>query len=407
MSKATLALRTPQISPEKLADTVRECAPIWQKFQQAAPDFVQLPYADPRPISLLTASLRARQKFDAVVVLGIGGSSLGGQAVVAALATARGLPVHFLDNLDPQSFLSTLRSVKLSRTLFLIISKSGDTLETVTQLFWLQKKLGKNWQRHVVIITDAEKGFLRTLATKEKLPSLPVPAGVGGRYSVLSPVGLLPAALAGVNVRELLAGAREAPAAEAFQLACTAAELFAGGRSVAVFCPYVQALKKIGEWHAQLLAESVGKGPRVGLTPEVSVGVTDQHSKLQLWLDGPDDKFYFFVRTQKWARDLPLPLPPRQFAFLRGHTFGSVLAAEYTGTVTALAEKRRPLAEFVLPEIAPRHVGWLLQFLMLEVAFLGQILEVNPFDQPAVERGKVLALAELRRRQKPSSRTKI
>lgn len=400
MPPVTSSLHVPSLSADAAERTAVDFAAVWRRFQGGVPAFAELPSGDTRALERFART--ARTAWDHVLVLGIGGSSLGAQAVIEGVvgafdATRRRPAVHFLDNVDPVETHALLRALPLRRTLVVVVTKSGSTLETLATFFIVREKLGKSWRKHVVVVTDPKEGFLRQLAESEQLPAFPIPPEVGGRFSVLSACGLLPAALAGVKIRELLAGAREVQAIEAFNFALVHAELFAQGRPITVFCPYAGNLRKLGEWYSQLLAESLGKSARVGFTPEVSIGATDQHSKLQLWSDGPDDKFYLFFGVETFARDIALPTPPKEFAHLQKKSLGDILSAEFAGTVTALREKQRPLAEFHIADLSPRTLGYLLHFFMLEVAFLGEILGVNPYDQPGVERGKIVTKEFLRR----------
>jgi len=392
-------LHIPSLTLDSVESTARECAAIWRRFQEGMPAFAELAHADTKEIEQFAREQKG--KWEHVVILGMGGSSLGARAVLDAVQTRRAPVFHFLDTVDPLAVDTLFRSVRLRKTLFLVISKSGSTLETLANFFVIREKLGKNWRKQIVIITDSKSGYLRQLATKEGLPSFEIPEQVGGRYSVFSPCGLLPAALAGIRIRELLAGAREVQASEAFHFALVQAELFTQKRNITVTCPYSQRLRTLGDWYAQLLAESIGKHEKIGITPESSVGPADQHSKLQLWMEGPDDKLYLFFGVEQFVKDFNLPSKlPAEFAHLKSKSLQAILAAELTGTVGALQEAGRPLALFDVPDLSPRSIGWLLQFFMLEVAFLGEILGVDPYDQPGVERGKVIAKELLQKKQK-------
>jgi glucose-6-phosphate isomerase len=366
-----------------------------QAFQAEPPAFTELRYQDLRAIKKFAREARAN--FEGVIVLGIGGSALGGQALVEALGKSK-LPIHFLDNADPDQLAAMLRKVRLKKTLLLVISKSGGTLETLASFFYLRPKLGKNWQKQVVVITDPKVGYLRKLAQRERLTSFEIPPEVGGRYSVLSPVGLVPAALAGIRIEDLLFGAQEVDLADAYLHALVHAELFKQGQNITVFCPYSSKLKRLGEWYAQLLAESLGKKPEVGLTPEVSLGATDQHSKLQLWMQGPPDKFFIFLGLQKYGQDFLLKDLPTKFSHLRRRSLGEIMNAEFEGTLAALSEAGRNLAAWDLPEVSPRTLGHLLYFFECEVVLMGALLGVDPFTQPGVERGKVLTRKRLEKK---------
>ena len=403
MHTVPLHLHIPSLPVDSLEYAARECAAVWRRSQEQMPPFAALPQASTTAIERYARTARAT--WEHILILGIGGSSLGAQAVIQGVQgpehlRTRSPHIHFLDNVDPLETTMLLAKLPLRKTLIVVITKSGGTLETLSTFALIQKKLGKSWHKNTLIITDPQSGYLRTLATQHQLDSFSIPPLVGGRFSVLSACGLVPAALAGVRIRDLLAGAREVQATDAFHFALVQAGLHAQGKNITVFCPYARFLRKLGEWYCQLLAESIGKDPRIGITPEVSLGATDQHSKLQLWSDGPDDKFYLFFGIKHWSRDLALPAMPPACAHLSGTTLATILAAEHTGTLSALREKGRPLASFILPELSERPLGYLLQFFMLQTAFLGEILGVDPYSQPGVERGKILTHALLTKSKK-------
>lgn len=388
---------------------------VWQNFLANPPASAKATVGRPAFPELLNQNLNKlekwskteRKKWKHILVLGIGGSSLGAQALISALAQPPcegGSPrlagaggFYFLDNLDPVETSSVFEKLNWKKTLVLVITKSGGTLETLAQFSIVKKELGQNWKKQIIVITDPQKGFLRELAQKEKLSSFDVPPEVGGRYSVLSNVGLVPAALSGISVEKLLKGANQVKAKQAFEFAKIQAAEYRKGRNITIFCPYSSQLKKLGEWYAQLLAESIGKNLKTGITPEVSIGATDQHSKLQLWSDGPNDKFFIFLKVKKFSKDIKNSKTSVEPKFIAGKTFSEILNAECEATIKSLSEKKRPIVKIEIPEINEESLGYLLYFFQLQVAFLGQILGVNPFDQPGVERGKILAQKQLSR----------
>lgn len=362
---------------------------VWQDFAKNSPAFT----------SIQDFSPKLNKRWKNILVLGIGGSSLGAQALISGLRIKdKGERIiHFLDNLDPDEISVTFKSLNWKKTLVLVISKSGSTLETIAQFLIVKAKLGKNWRAQAIFITDPGRNFLRDLAAKEKVLCFDVPEKIGGRYSVFTNVGLVPAALTNVNIPELLNGAKTVQSRSAFEFAKIHAAEYKRGRNITVFCPYSSQLKKLGEWYAQLLAESVGKNSKIGITPEVSLGATDQHSKLQLWMEGPADKFFIFLNIQKFEQDLKIPNPPAEFNYLKNKSLAQVLQTEFEATTQALTEKKRPLVKITLPKLDAHTLGHLMQFFMLEVYFLGKILSIDPFNQPGVERGKVLAKKALAR----------
>ncbi len=357
-------------------------------------------------------------RFENLLVLGIGGSSLGGRAIVSALAhpfhnllprERRGaMRIFFPDNSDPATFEALLGTLDLADTCFATVTKSGGTAETMSQHLALRARCiarfgEEGYRERCVLVTDPAKGALREIARAEGLRALPVPANVGGRFSALSAVGLLPAAAAGVDVAELLAGA------SAMEARCRTGDVLGNpallyaaalhlmdrrrGRRIHVLMPYADALRDTGDWFVQLWAESLGKRPDVGPTPFRAVGATDQHSSLQLMVEGPQDKVVTLVRVASPRADLSLSVPEgyRRFgeiAYLDGHTMGELLEAERRATDAALRKAGRPTISITLPRLDARAMGELLMLLELATAYAGGLYGVNAFDQPGVEAGK-------------------
>jgi glucose-6-phosphate isomerase len=367
-----------------------------------------------------------RPRIDDVLVLGIGGSALGAKALLTALrppawnewGTVRrdGLPgLTILENVDPVTATAALDRLDPRRTLVNVISKSGTTAETLAQYLivrhWLDQALGAEGAReHLVFTTDPEVGALRSIARREGIPAFEVPPAVGGRFSVLSAVGLLPAALVGIDIAGLLAGAATALAdAESEELASNHAARWAGlqwqaqltrAANVHVLMPYSDRLRDVGEWFRQLWAESLGKrhdrqGREVfrGPTPVAALGATDQHSQVQLFAEGPFDKTITFVRVMETRAMLTIPTrddaPPAMQA-LSGHSLGELLDAEFLATREALRAQGRMSMTLELDAVTPESVGELLMFFQLATGFAGAWYDVNPFDQPGVELGKEL-----------------
>jgi glucose-6-phosphate isomerase len=364
----------------------------------------------------LARDLSAR--FENLLVLGIGGSSLGGRAIVSALChpfhnllpreRRRAMRVFFPDNSDPATFEALLGTLDLSETCFATVTKSGGTAETMAQHLALRERClarfgEQGYRDRCVLVTDPAKGALRAIAQAEGLRALAVPANVGGRFSALSAVGLLPAAAAGADVAELLAGAA------ALEERCRTASpkenpalLYAAtlhlmdrlrGRRVHVLMPYADGLRDTGDWFVQLWAESLGKRPDVGPTPFRAVGATDQHSSLQLMVEGPHDKVVTIVRVARPRADVALVVPEAyrphaEIAYLHGHTMGALIEAERRATEAALRRAGRPTASIELPRLDARATGELLALLELATAYAGGLYGVNAFDQPGVEAGK-------------------
>ena len=364
---------------------------------------------------------RARHGVDDVIVLGIGGSSLGAAALRTALLardwnarsdeSRAGRPrLHILDNVDPRSLRDLLDLAPLTGARFLVISKSGSTAETMAQYLLVRARLraaSLPLREHLAFVTDPERGALRRVADAEGIPAFIVPANVGGRFSVLSPVGTLPTALLGLDVDALVAGAaamrdrcatgvlRENPA-----LAYAALQWRAhrdAGQGTHVLMPYSDAFRDVAPWFVQLWAESLGKrdssGAHVGPTPIAAVGATDQHAQAQLFLEGPADKTVTFVDVE--AHDESIRIPdaadtPAEFAYLRGRSFGELLRAEARATAGALARAGRPTMTLRVERADAWHLGGLFMFFELATIYAAQLYRVDPLDQPGVELGKQL-----------------
>ena len=378
--------------------------------------------------------VRSRSGADAltdVVVLGIGGSALGPIALRTALrppqwnllddAARGGQPrLHVLDNVDPANISALLARLDLRRSLFVVISKSGGTAETMAQYLVIRARLndvlGEAAARErLVLVTDPQKGALRTIARAEGIAALDIPSNVGGRFSVLTPVGVLPAALIGIDTAALLAGAAD------MRDRCTSNELasnIAGswaalqhladtkhGRHVQVLMPYSDALRDMAAWYVQLWAESLGKhrtpgDAGVGPTPLGALGATDQHSQVQLFMEGPGNKTVTFIGVAEIEGDVEIPrlhADVPELAYLGGHRLGELLDIERRATAGALARRGRPNMTLTLDRVDPFHLGALFMFLELATAYAGRMYGVNAFDQPGVELGKQFTYAMMGR----------
>lgn len=378
--------------------------------------FIDMPYR-----AALESGLAGLQptlaRYRHMVLLGIGGSALGARALQRAFFPQQDRPGHdgpwlwIADNVDAGTMEAWFASLPPEQTLVVAVSKSGGTIETLAQYFlakqWLQSALGDRWREHMLVVTDETSGFLRQEAQAANLPSLPVPDHLGGRYSVLSAVGLVPAAFMGLDWRALLDGAQAAgaslvadpasalPGHPAWQLALWNMALADAHYSQLIFFCYVPLWAPFGPWFAQLWAESLGKESK-GTMPLPAVGVTDQHSLQQMFLDGPRDKGCLFLTCPGLPQGRPFPADlPDKWAFLKGRRFGELLDAEGLGTRMALAKQGTPLVELRMGSTGEAAAGRLMGLLELATLFTGWLMNINPLDQPAVELGKRLANARL------------
>ena len=366
------------------------------------------------------AAARLASEATDVVFLGTGGSSLGGQtlvqlrdyAVPGAGRFAENPRVHFLDNLDPTTFELVLQRLPLPTTRFVAVSKSGGTGETLMQAIAVLSALDQAGLRPragelMLGLSEPKKGAgkngLRALLEPEGVPFLEHHTGIGGRYSVLTNVGLLPAAVLGLDVAAIRQGAAEAyapvragkPPAEtpAAMGAAFAAAAAMEGKAISVMMAYADRLERFTRWWVQLWAESLGKDGK-GSQPVAAIGPVDQHSQLQLYLAGPNDKV-FTVLTVGSAGHGPVMDPALAARAgepdFGGKRIGDLVAAQGRATADTLARNGRPTRRLHIERLDERALGELLMHFMLETILTGYALGVDPFDQPAVEEGKILA----------------
>jgi glucose-6-phosphate isomerase len=404
-------------------------AAVQARYQRGDLGFIDLPENEALARQSLDFAARAGDRWEDVVILGIGGSALGPVALRTALRPHAwntlsreergGRPrLTVLDNVDPETITAVLQRLDLVRALFVVISKSGGTAETMAQYLIvraaLDARFGDRATEHLVFITDPAKGSLRPIATKEGIPALDIPPNVGGRFSVLTPVGILPAALVGVDVAQLLGGAadmRRRCAGD--ELTANPAGIFAllqwladdrHDKHVQVLMPYADPLRDFAAWFVQLWAESLGKvrkdGVHVGPTPLAALGATDQHSQVQLFMEGPADKTITFIEVAGRTALAPIPrlyADVPDLAYLGGHSLGELLDAERRATAGALARRGRPNMTITLDAVDPWHVGGLIFLLELATAYAGALYDIDAFDQPGVELGKQFTYAILGR----------
>lgn len=323
--------------------------------------------------------------------------------------------LYVVDNVDPERMDALFDVIDIEKTAFNVITKSGSTSETMSQFLIIQDmlktKLGDKYQDHIIATTDAENGNLIKIAKQEGFKTFFIPRGVGGRFSELTPVGLLPAAVCGIDIEELLAGAAYADELSSVDnvyenMAYMAATLqylaMKAGKNISVMMPYADSLKYMADWYAQLWAESLGKrydleGKEVfvGQTPVKALGVTDQHSQVQLYTEGPFDKVVTFLGVGEYRKTIEIARGYEDIpavSFLGGHTLNELIHAEQAATEYALLKAKRLNRTITLPVVNAFTIGQLLYLLEVETAFAGELLNIDAFDQPGVEEGKMLPM---------------
>ena len=361
-----------------------------------------------------------RGRFENILVLGIGGSVLGGLAVTNALLKPywnyltseerdKYPRIFFLDNIDPDEINGLLDVLDLKKTLVNVITKSGDTAETMAQFMIivnrLIEELGEDeYRKNVVATTDKQTGFLRQISEQEGYKTFVVPDDVSGRYSVFSAVGLLPFALVGIDIDEITNGIKD------MDLALKSTNIHENiaaqnalihylmdtrkGKHISVMMPYSSKLKYVSDWYVQLWAESLGKdedwdGNRiyVGQTPFRAVGATDQHSLTQLINQGPNDKLINFIRVEKFETELEIPkiFEYTGIGYLGGKGIDYLMDAEADSTKVSMSDYSRPSVTITLPKIDGYHIGQLLYMLEFQTAITGYLYHIDPFSQPGVE----------------------
>jgi glucose-6-phosphate isomerase len=372
-------------------------------------------------IEMFAAEVRAR--YQDFILVGIGGSSLGAIATVQALthpfrnvlpAETLGGPRFFvLDNPDPEKVVATLETVNLASTLVNVVTKSGQTAETMANFLAVRQALEaavgpERARQQIVATTDPAEGLLRALADQEGYRTFPVPPGVDGRMTVLSAVGLLPAAICGCDTDGLLAGARAMRSrTETADVRQNPAYLLAAlciladtrlGKSILVTMPYADALFGLSDWFRQLWAESLGKRLSLdnevvftGQTPIKALGAIDQHSQIQLYTEGPNDKLISLIAVEEYRARVTIESVPDgipELDYLQGAELGQLLQREQVATAWALAEAQRPNFTIGVPAIDAAILGELFYLYELQTVMGGALLNVNPFGQPGVEAGK-------------------
>ncbi len=382
----------------------------------------ELPYCQAEEVAdIICTAADIRAHYKNFVVLGIGGSALGPMAVYNALChlrnneldeDKRSVKFYVEDNVDPERMQSLLDVIDVKETMFNVITKSGATSETMSQYLIitdiLKKKCGKDWAKHIIATTSESKGNLIKLAKSEGFKTYFIPDGVGGRFSELCPVGLLPAAVLGIDIVGMLRGAANMdkacnssdpfknPALMAATLSYIAMEQ--KGKNISVMMPYADSLKLMADWYCQLWGESLGKATdfdgklvHKGQTPVKALGVTDQHSQVQLYTEGPFDKVITIIGVEHFRKDVEIAKGAEEFAdvnFLCGHTMGELINTERRATEYALTRSKHMNRTILLDAVNAESIGELMMFFQLETAYCGKMLNIDAFNQPGVEEGK-------------------
>ena len=363
-----------------------------------------------------------RNRFENILVLGIGGSALGGIAVTEALLKPywnlltkeqrNNLPrIFFLDNIDPDTMNGLLEVIDLKKTLVNVITKSGDTAETMAQFMvirdLMQKELGDDYRKHIVATTDKKTGILRQLADQDGYKTFFVPDDISGRFSVFSAVGLVPFALVGLDIDKMMNGIKDMDLAlkntDITQNIAAQGALIHYlmdkklGKKLSVMMPYSSRLRYVSDWFVQLWAESLGKeynnnGEKVntGLTPIKALGATDQHSQVQLYNEGPNDKLITFIRVENFDTTLEIPkiFEYTGVGYLGGKTMNDLLNAEADSTKVSLVDYSRPSMTISLEKVDEYNIAQLLYMLEVQTAIAGELYNINTFNHPSVEQAK-------------------
>lgn len=364
---------------------------------------------------LLNSCTEIYEKFQSrknFIQIGIGGSSLGPEMLVSALGNGE-KRFEFINNIDPDFIYNQLKGLKPTECLFYFVSKSGSTAEMTAGLAIITNWLNENgieekdYSSFFVFATDPKKSYLLDLGREWGVTCLEIPSNVGGRFSVLTPVGFLPALFAGIDPGELIRGANDYKKTILntdlsqnilIQAANFVMNLKDEGKNQTVLMPYSSRLRDLSFWFVQLWAESLGKklsdGGETGLTPVPSYGATDQHSQVQLFMEGPRDKVTFFIEVEKFAHDYALKtdIESPSLKKLAPYTLSNLMAAEFNGTLKAMEQNERPFMRMTIEEVNPYSLGQMILFYESLTVLTGKMLGINPFDQPGVEAGKVNAI---------------
>jgi glucose-6-phosphate isomerase len=406
------------ISKSEIENIKQELKSVKEKFLNTDLGYKKLPYNFDSISRDLETADKLAEGMDTIVVIGIGGSDLGTRALQRALNhqyynSNRGVAkkLYFSgDTTDPEAISDLLDIINLETTLFFVVSKSGNTIEQGSTFVYFRElikaKLGDEAViKHFAFLTDPISGTLRELSSRDGYIAMHIPSDVGGRFSVLSTVGMVPAHLVGLNIEEFLRGARELDESikgseSDMILEYVAAQYlyYKQNKKISVMMPYQYSLFEFAKWYQQLWAESLGKRVNAkgevvyeGATPAAVLGPTDQHSQLQLYNEGPNDKLFTFIISEESRRNIQLPenyTGVEQYGFMKGRSFHEILKYEMETTAFALTKNERPNATITIPTLNEYYIGQLFYFFEVAVTYMGYLLDINPFDQPGVELSK-------------------
>ena len=392
--------------------------------------WMDLPYNQSEIVKNIKNYVKEISFCECFVVLGIGGSALGAVALFNALrhtyhnelpqSKRRHPRFYCIDDADPERLNALFDIINPHKTVFNIITKSGATSETMSQYLivveYLEKRLGQKAKGHIVATTSEDSGNLIKIAKEKGYKTFFIPKSVGGRFSVLSPVGLLPAAAVGIDIDALLDGAKKIDEVcrktdfknnPALLTATLMYMAYRNGANISVMMPYSFGLRTISDWYCQLWGESLGKAENrlgekinVGQTPVKALGVTDQHSQVQLYVEGPFDKVVTFIRVENFRSDVVIPNGCETYPdvnFLCGHSLAELTNAEQKSTEYALKKAGKINWTITIDKIDEFNIGGLMYFFQMQTAYMGELLNINAYNQPGVEEGKNAAYAILGR----------
>ena len=352
------------------------------------------------------------KKTENIIFLGTGGSSLGGKTLVSIKSNffknTKNPQIFFLENVDEISINGLLTQINMEKTSVVVISKSGETIETLAQFFFLKKIISKtkNYKKRIFVITEKKNSTLKKIQEQEDYFFIEHNSQVGGRYSVFSVVGLLPAAVSSFDIKSFVGGGKkflkyiekENNFDSIFLSSLAMILLQKKGINISVIMPYIDNLNNLSFWYKQLWAESIGK-KRMGTTPVNSLGTVDQHSQLQLFLDGPKDKFFTIIGRKRIKRQVKLDCSygnNNKLETLHEKSLETLLRVEMEATIETLENKMLPVRFFEIDVLNEECVGSLMMYFFIETILCCHLVNVNPFDQPAVEGGKILTKKKLK-----------